>query len=58
MEVRCPICGRFTPYADNPNRPFCSVRCKGKDLFRWVDEDYRISSPIEEGEANEDEHET
>jgi len=57
MEVRCPICGRSSSYADNPYRPFCSLLCKGKDLFRWVEEDYRISTPIDQGEAPEDEDE-
>jgi len=57
MEVRCPICGKSSPYAENPYRPFCSMLCKGKDLFRWVEEDYRISTPVDQGETNEDEHE-
>ena len=58
MEVRCPICGRTISYADNPYRPFCSILCKGKDLLQWVEEDYRISTPVDQGDANEGEHES
>jgi hypothetical protein len=57
MEVRCPICGKSTSYTDNPYRPFCSVLCKGKDLFRWVEEDYCISTPVDQGEACGGKHE-
>jgi len=41
--VRCPQCGRQTPYTDNPDRPFCSERCRLLDLGQWADEGYRIA---------------
>lgn len=31
---------------DFPHRPFCSSRCKTIDLGRWLDESYRISTPV------------
>ena len=35
----CPICGkpRSTDYA-----PFCSSRCRDRDLMRWLDDGYAI----------------
>jgi uncharacterized protein len=57
MEVHCPICGtsiRDVP-DDYPERPFCSARCKLVDLGNWLDEKYRISSPLclEDGEDDD-----
>lgn len=43
MVQSCPTCGRparQTP--DNPDRPFCSQRCRELDLAKWLDEEYRI----------------
>ena len=42
MLVRCPQCGKETPYQGNEYRPFCSERCKVLDLGAWADEDYAI----------------
>ncbi len=44
--MRCPICGKETTWKDNPNRPFCSERCKLIDLDNWLSERYRASSPF------------
>ncbi len=46
-KVRCPQCGRFTPWENNPYRPFCSERCKLIDLGHWLSEEYRLSVPAE-----------
>lgn len=40
--VPCPQCGAPAPWADNPNRPFCSERCKLIDLGAWAEEKYRV----------------
>jgi len=41
--VRCPACGGKSRYApDNPYRPFCSARCRERDLGAWATENYRI----------------
>jgi endogenous inhibitor of DNA gyrase (YacG/DUF329 family) len=31
-------------WADYPDYPFCSHRCKTIDLGRWLGEDYKVSS--------------
>ncbi|MCU0577490.1 MAG: DNA gyrase inhibitor YacG [Desulfobacterota bacterium] len=52
--VRCPTCGRGTPFEGNPYRPFCSRGCKGLDLIHWATEGYRIEgTPPEDGTDNE-----
>jgi endogenous inhibitor of DNA gyrase (YacG/DUF329 family) len=41
----------------NPYRPFCSGRCKLRDLGNWADERYRIAgeNPPEPEATDEDE---
>ena len=49
----CPTCLRRVEYADRsdvPHRPFCSQRCQWLDLARWLNEEYRFSSPLDESE--------
>jgi hypothetical protein len=41
-QMKCPQCRRLTAYAGNPWRPFCSERCKLKDLGAWAEERYAI----------------
>ena len=45
-KVRCPICDAGMPgnWADYPDYPFCSRRCKTIDLGRWLGEDYKVAS--------------
>ena len=38
----CPIC-RKPPAPEHA--PFCSRRCKDRDLLRWLGEGYRIPGP-------------
>jgi uncharacterized protein len=45
---QCPICKKEGVWGDTPHRPFCSERCKLMDLGGWLDEGYRISSPLED----------
>jgi len=42
LTVRCPQCGAVAPWKDNPDRPFCSERCRNLDLGNWADESYRV----------------
>ncbi len=52
--VSCPQCGRPTPWTlANPNRPFCSERCRMIDLGQWATESYRI--PATESEPDQPE---
>ena len=48
LVVRCPRCGNRVVWDQAPNRPFCSERCRLADLGQWLEEDYRISSPLED----------
>ncbi|OGW57704.1 MAG: DNA gyrase inhibitor YacG [Nitrospirae bacterium RBG_16_43_8] len=53
MKVKCPICKKTTTWEENPNRPFCSERCKLLDLGKWVFEEYKIAGEkAEEKEKN------
>lgn len=38
-DKKCPICGkpRSTDHA-----PFCSKRCKDRDLLQWLDDGYAL----------------
>jgi endogenous inhibitor of DNA gyrase (YacG/DUF329 family) len=42
-EIKCPQCSKPVAWQDNPDRPFCSERCRLVDLGRWADESYRIA---------------
>ena len=56
--MKCPTCGKKVDWKDNPNRPFCSERCKLVDLGKWVNEEYRVPGrevPDDVG-STEDEH--
>ena len=46
-KVKCPICKKKVSWANNPYRPFCSERCKNRDLGNWANGTYAIGS--EEG---------
>jgi len=50
--MRCPICHKDVPGADNPFRPFCSERCQLIDLDHWLSERYRILTPAERQEKS------
>lgn len=41
--VTCPTCQTKLPWSkENPDRPFCSSRCKLIDLGEWANESYSI----------------
>jgi len=46
--MKCPICDKPTTWNDNPDRPFCSERCRLIDLGNWSGEEYHISEPVTE----------
>lgn len=47
--VKCPTCGKPAQWsAENPDRPFCSTRCKQIDLGAWASETYRVAEPAPE----------
>ncbi|MGB0957725.1 MAG: DNA gyrase inhibitor YacG [Litorivicinus sp.] len=44
--VKCPQCGTSCRFdASNPNKPFCSERCKLLDLGGWASETYKVPGP-------------
>jgi hypothetical protein len=49
----CPECRQPAPWEGNPDRPFCSERCRLKDLGRWAAGEYRV--PADEGLPEDDE---
>lgn len=51
VEIRCPKCGKLSPWEGNRSRPFCSERCKMVDLGVWVTEGYRVQGGPEEDTA-------
>ena len=46
MQRRCPICKTLTDSATNAEFPFCSERCRLRDLGNWASEKYVVSEPI------------
>jgi hypothetical protein len=55
MRFRCPSCKKILEgtRADFPTLPFCSPRCRAADLGSWLNESYRISSPLAEEDLDE-----
>lgn len=42
-KPRCPICKEsVAPLSENDSFPFCSKRCKQRDLGKWFGEEYRM----------------
>ena len=44
MTRPCPTCGTPAEWENNPDRPFCSERCRLLDLGAWVDERYVVET--------------
>ena len=62
MKLKCPICKQPTDTEKSPQFPFCSERCRERDLGNWAMEKYKVSVPMmdesepDEIEANESAH--
>jgi endogenous inhibitor of DNA gyrase (YacG/DUF329 family) len=39
---KCPICGKPR---DADLTPFCSTRCRDRDLLKWLDDGYSLPGP-------------
>ena len=48
MTKPCPTCGKPAVWEDNPDRPFCSERCRLIDLGRWASEGYKVDEGDED----------
>jgi uncharacterized protein len=46
MKHKCPICKAETDSAVHADFPFCSERCRERDLGNWASEKYVVSDPI------------
>jgi endogenous inhibitor of DNA gyrase (YacG/DUF329 family) len=46
MKHKCPICKGETDSAVHADFPFCSERCRERDLGNWASEKYVVSDPI------------
>jgi endogenous inhibitor of DNA gyrase (YacG/DUF329 family) len=46
MQRRCPICKKLSDSATNVDFPFCSERCRLRDLGNWAAEKYVVSEPL------------
>ena len=53
MKHKCPICKTATDSAVHQEFPFCSEKCRERDLGNWATEKYVVSEPI----FNEDDSE-
>ena len=59
MKLRCPICKQSTDSETHAEFPFCSERCRVRDLGNWAMEKYKVAVPMmdesepEEIETNE-----
>ena len=48
---KCPICGKPRSAEHDP---FCSTRCKDRDLVRWLDDGYKLAGPPAEPPREDD----
>jgi uncharacterized protein len=46
MKHRCPICKAPTDSETQEDFPFCSERCRDRDLGNWASEKYAVSEPV------------
>ena len=55
MRFICPTCGKALEgtRAQFPALPFCTPRCRSADLGNWLNESYRIGSPLTEEDLDE-----
>jgi endogenous inhibitor of DNA gyrase (YacG/DUF329 family) len=59
MKHKCPICKVETDSAVNAEFPFCSERCRDRDLGNWATEKYVVFDPVfDEDELNEGKRKT
>ena len=47
---KCPVCGK--PRSDE-HTPFCSTRCRDRDLVRWLEDGYAVPGPPVDPNADE-----
>ncbi|MBZ5660799.1 MAG: DNA gyrase inhibitor YacG [Acidobacteriia bacterium] len=56
MKLKCPICKQPVDSETNVEFPFCSDRCRERDLGNWAMEKYKVAVPMmDESEPEETE---
>jgi hypothetical protein len=56
MKLKCPICRQPVDSETSPEFPFCSDRCRERDLGNWATEKYKVAIPMmDESEPDEPE---
>jgi len=48
---KCPICGK--PRHEE-HTPFCSVRCRDRDLLQWLQDGYALPGPAADRPEGDD----
>ena len=62
MKLKCPICKQPVDSETTAEFPFCSERCRERDLGNWAMEKYKVAAPmmdeseLEEIETDEQPH--
>jgi endogenous inhibitor of DNA gyrase (YacG/DUF329 family) len=62
MKLKCPICKLPVDSESTEEFPFCSARCRERDLGNWATEKYKVAAPmmdeseLEEPEQNDRAH--
>lgn len=52
--MKCVICKKpVAPRKENPSFPFCSPRCRAVDLGKWLGEEYRVPTSVQEEQEDE-----
>jgi len=46
IEKECPTCQIKTVYGEHAQFPFCSARCRDRDLVGWAEGERTLSTPI------------
>ena len=54
FRPRCPSCREPVVWEGNPDRPFCSERCRLIDLGAWASERYRVPGEAAEPDPGDD----
>ena len=54
MTLKCPICKQPVDSETTPEFPFCSDRCRERDLGNWAMEKYKVAVPMMDESEPED----
>jgi uncharacterized protein len=54
MKLKCPICKQVVDSVTNSEFPFCSERCRERDLGNWAMEKYKVAVPMMDESEPED----